>query len=76
MQKELNEQMRLSGKAKVQQRNNKLAKANLESRTSYGVRLSCLQLTNLSSEIEKGVIAGYPVELQIEILKRTLSRIS
>ena len=57
MQRELNQEMTLAGKAKQSRRNSKLQKANLESRTSYAVRLSCLQLTNLSSEIERELLS-------------------
>ena len=57
MQKELNQEMRQAGNARNLQRNNKLQKANLESLTSYGVRLSCLQLEKLSEEIEKELLS-------------------
>ena len=57
MQKELNQEMQLAGTAKVHQRNSKLTKANLESLTSYGVRLSYLQLGNLSEEIERELLS-------------------
>jgi len=57
MQRELNQEMTLAGKAKQTRRNNKLQKANLESRTSYGVRLSCLQLTSLADEIGRDLLS-------------------
>ena len=57
MQREIDQQMTLAGKAKQTRLNNKLQKANLESLTSYGVRLSCLQLEKLSEEIERELLS-------------------